>query len=257
LGAITKADVAARLSAIARAHSATTAGAARRAISALFTWSMQEGWCDANPVIGTRKPADAKPRDRVLADQELIAIWNACRDDDYGRIARLLILLASRRQEIGGMRWSELDLDAGTWTLPAERAKNGRALTITLPAAARAIIGLPLTGARDHVFGLRANGFTAWDDGKVAIDHRLNGTVKSWRLHDLRRTAATRMADIGIAPHVIEAILNHYSGHRAGISGVYNRSDYAREIKTALERWSEHMLALVEGRESNVIALSA
>jgi integrase len=257
LGAITKADVAARLSAISRAHSATTAGAARRAISALFTWAMQEGWCDANPVIGTRKPVDPRPRDRVLADQELVAIWNACRDDDYGRIARLLILLAGRRQEIGGMCWGEFDLDAGTWTLPAERAKNHRALTLPLPPAACAIIGPPLTGERDHVFGLRANGFTAWDDGKVAIDRRLNGTVKPWRLHDLRRTAATRMADIGIAPHIIEAVLNHHSGHRAGVAGIYNRSSYEREVKAALLRWSEHVLALVEGRKSNVVALHA
>ena len=115
---ITHPDVAARLSAIARAHSAHTAAAARRAISALFKWLMEEGLAQANPVVGTRKPADPKPRDRVLTDAELVAIWNACGDDDFGRIVRLLILTGARRGEIGGMRWSEFDLTAGTWTLP-------------------------------------------------------------------------------------------------------------------------------------------
>jgi len=81
--------------------------------------------------------------------------------------------------------------------------------------------------------------------------------VKPWRLHDIRRTVATRMADIGIEPHVIEAVLNHYSGHRAGPAGVYNRSPYERAVKAALVRWSEHVLALVEGRADNVVAFPA
>jgi integrase len=249
-------DVAARLSAITRAHSSHTAAAARRAISALFRWAMEEGWAQANPVIGTRKPAEAKPRDRVLSDAELVAIWRTCGDDDFGRMVRLLILLGARRQEIGGLRWSELDLKAGTWTLPGERSKNHRPHTITLPPSARAIIGPALSCGRDHLFGARASrGFTAWGDGKAAFDRRLNGRVKPWRLHDIRRTVATRMADIGIEPHVIEAVLNHYSGHRAGPAGIYNRSGYERAVRAALIRWNEHVLALVEGRRSKVVAL--
>jgi len=173
---ITHPDVAARLSAIARAHSAHTAAAARRAISALFKWLMEEGLAQANPVVGTRKPADPKPRDRVLTDAELVAIWNACGDDDFGRIVRLLILTGARRGEIGGMRWSEFDLTAGTWTLPAARSKNHRANVIALPPAAlkivravsdlrfRSLIGQQLPhGDRDHLFGARAGcGFNAW-----------------------------------------------------------------------------------------------
>src|SRR5262245_8502075 len=125
-------DIAARLSAITRAHSANTAAAARRAVSALFRWAMEEGWTTVNPVIGTLKPTRAASRDRVLTDAELVAVWKACGDDDHGRIVRLLILLPSRRGEIGGMRWSEIDLHAGTWTLPAARSKNHRAYTIAL-----------------------------------------------------------------------------------------------------------------------------
>jgi len=114
IGEISRADVATRLTAIRRAHSSHTAAAARRAISAMFVWCMEEGLVDANPVAKTRKPAEAKSRDRVLSDAELVAVWNACNSDgDYGSIVRLLILLGSRRQEIGGMRWCELDLEAG------------------------------------------------------------------------------------------------------------------------------------------------
>jgi integrase len=255
---ITHPDIAARLSAITRAHSTHTAAAARRAISALFKWAMEEGWAQSNPVIGTRRPADPKPRDRVLSDAELVVIWNACGDDDYGRILRLLILLGARRSEVGGMRSGELDLDAGTWTLPKERSKNHRAHTFTLPTAALAIIGMVPRSERDHLFGTRADrGFTAWDHGRAALDCHLAGAVKPWRLHDIRRTVDTKMADIGIEPHIIEAVLNHYSGHRAGPAGVYNRSAYERAVKAALARWSEHVLALVEGRASNVVALHA
>jgi integrase len=180
-------DIAARLSAITRKHSAHTAAAARRAISALFKWAMEEGWAKANPVVGTRKPADPKPRDRVLADAELVAVWNACGDDDYGRILRLLILTGKRRGEIGGMRWDEFDdLNGGKWTLPEERSKNHHAHTITLPPAARKIVrdasdlrfGLS-RGVRDHLFGVRASrGFNAWEHGRAALDRRLDGKVK-------------------------------------------------------------------------------
>jgi integrase len=256
VGEITHPDIAARLSAIARSHSPHTAAAARGAISAAFRWFMEEGWTTKNPVIGTRKPADPMPRERVLSDAELVQVWNTSGDDNFGRIIRLLILLGSRRQEVGGMRWSELNLEAGTWTLPAERSKNHRPHTIALPPTAIEIIkSVPQTN-RDHLFGDRAgDGFTSWSRGKQDLDQRLAGKVKPWRLHDLRRTVATKMADIGIEPHHIEATLNHFSGHRRGVAGVYNRSNYERAVKAAIARWSEHVLALVEGRESNVVTL--
>jgi integrase len=251
IGEIEHPDIAARLSAITRAHSANTAAAARRHLSAMFTWAMEEGWIKQNPVIGTRNPDEAKPRSRLLSDVELVSIWNACGDDDFGQIVRLLILLGSRPQEVGGMREGEFDLEAGTWELPEERSKNGKAYLIDLPPAALKIIRMAFPfGERDRLFGARANrGYTAWAYGKDELDRRLDGKVKPWQLRDLRRTVATRMGDIKIHPHVIEAVLNHYSGYRAGVAGVYNRSPYRDEVKTALARWSEHVLALVEGRD--------
>jgi integrase len=253
---VTHADIAARLSAIARKHSSNTAAAARKHVSAFFRWCMEEGWATANPVIGTRNPQKAKSRTRVLSDAELKAIWRTCADDEHGRIVRLLILLGSRPQEIGGMCWSEFDVDGpGTWELPESRSKNHRAHLIDLPPAASSIIAtIPQRPGRDQLFGSRAkSGFTLWAQERAALDQRLVGEVKPWQLRDLRRTVATRMADIGIDPHVVEATLNHYSGHRAGVAGVYNRSPYRTQVKAALVRWSRHVLALVEGRDERKV----
>jgi integrase len=256
-------DVAARISAIERAHSTATAAAARRAVSTLFRWAAAEGLMGrnpVNPVIGTRKPPDPRPRDRVLSDAELVAIWNACQDDEYGRIIRLLILLGARREEIGGLCWSELDLDAGTWCLPVERSKNHRSHTITLPPVVMQILqSMPRQLGRDRVFGSRsrAAGFTAWAYGKRELDRRLKGSVQPWRVHDVRRTVATRWGDLGIQPHVIEAALNHWGGTRKGVTSVYNKSPYEREVTAALVMWTEHVLPLVEGRQSKVVPLRA
>jgi len=259
LTAIKRSDVAAAIRSIATKRSTSTAGAARRALSALFAWAIADGLLGdgANPVDGSHRPVDPTPRDRVLSNAELVAIWRACGDDDdFSRIVRLLILLGSRRQEVGGMRFSELDLDAGSWTLPKARSKNHREHTIALPAPALEIIkSAPRTG-RDQLLGDRAgDGFTGWSNAKRDLDRRLGRAVKTWRLHDVRRTVATGMADIGIEPHVIEAALNHYSGHRAGVAGIYNRSSYERAVAAAFSRWSEHVFALVEGREGKIVAL--
>jgi hypothetical protein len=111
---------------------------------------------------------------------------------------------------------------------------------------------------RDFLFGSRAKlGFMSWQGTKRRFDAELGDAVKPWHLHDIRRTVATRMADIGIAPHVIEAVLNHHGGHRAGVAGVYNRSTYEREVRNALAQWAERVLALVEGREQKVISIHA
>jgi integrase len=258
VGSVTRTDVAVAVRAIVGKHSTVTAAAARRFLSAFFGWAIAEGLLgdSANPVDGSFCPDGPAARDRVLADDELVAVWRACEGDDFGKIVRLLTLLGSRRQEVGGLRWSELDLDAGTWALPAARSKNRRAHTIALPAAALNIIRSVPRSARDHLFGDRAlDGFTNWVSGKRELDRRLAGAVKSWRLHDVRRTVATGLADIGVEPHVIEQILNHQSGHKGGLHGVYNRSTYAAAAKAALERWGSQVEALASGKPDNVVAL--
>jgi integrase len=229
------------------------AAMARSTLSALFSWAMTEGLADANPIIGTRKPdADARPRERVLDNDELAAVWRACADDDYGRIVRLLVLTACRRQEIGTMAWSELDRERGTWTIPPERTKNKRAHTLALPAAAWAIIEtVKRRDGVDYLFGRR--GFKGWWTAKAPLDQRAG--IAPYVLHDLRRSVATGMANLGVLPHFIEAILNHVSGHKGGVAGVYNRSAYEREVRAALALWADHVRSIVEGGERKIIPL--
>jgi integrase len=249
---ITRRDVAARLVVITREHGSIVAARARAAFSTFFVWAMQMGMVENNPIIGTIQPKASKPRERVLSDDELAAIWRACKDDHYGRIVRLLILLGTRRQEIGGLRWSELDLDNGRWLLQEQRSKNGRAHELPLmPMALDIIKDVPRLVSRDHLFGARSNdGFTGWDDQKEALDER-SGVI-GWTLHDIRRSVATKLADIGVQPHIIEQILNHQSGHKAGPAGIYNRSSYEREVRAALALWADHVRTLVEGSERKI-----
>jgi integrase len=244
-------DVAARLLVITRESGAVAAGNARSALNALYVWALANGLVQTNPVVGTARPKTPPARDRVLSDHELAAVWRATGDDAFGRVVKLLMLLGQRRTEVGGMAWSELDLEQGTWTIPARRSKNHRAHTLPLSSLALRIIrSVSHLVGRDTLFGDRADsGLTGWARPKAALDARLGDKVKPWTLHDLRRSCATHMADLGVQPHIIEQLLNHHSGHKAGPAGIYNRSSYEREVKAALALWSDHVRTLVEGGE--------
>jgi integrase len=254
LDQIVRQDVAGCLTRIVTRNGSVTAGRARAVLAAFFAWAIGEGLADSNPVVGTNKPTDSPARARVLSDDELGAIWRACLDSGYGRIIKLLVITAARREEVGGICRTELDA-AGTWTIPAKRSKNGRQHVLPLPPAALDIIAeVDRIDGRDHLFGGGADrGFQRWSASKRELDARAG--VTGWTVHDIRRTVATRMADIGIQPHVIEAVLNHQSGQKRGPAGVYNRSTYEREVRTALATWAEHVLALVERRENKVVIL--
>ncbi|GJD94154.1 tyrosine-type recombinase/integrase [Methylobacterium iners] len=258
---IDRRTVAARLAEVAAESGGVTANRARAYLSGFFGWAMREGIADANPVIGTGRPIEEKSRDRVLSDQELVAIWQACRDDAFGRIVKLLILTGQRRLEIGEMVRSEVDLPRALLTLPGERTKNALPHEVPLSGPAMVI----LSGAPDcghaHYFGENASPFQGWSKAKANLDTRIRAAgakVAPWRLHDLRRTVATKMSDdLGVLPHVVEAILNHASGHRAGVAGIYNRAHYRAEKRQALDRWADHVEALVSGRETRVIPFPA
>ena len=209
------ADVAACHNAIERNSGRVTAGRARSALSSMFTWAMQQGLMGAhpqNPVIATKKPKDATPRDRVLSDDELAAIWRGCEDDDFGKVVKLLMLTACRRDEIGGLRRNEIN-DDGTLILPPERVKNNHKHELPLTPLALSIIGtVPERVGRDHLFGDRSGkGFTRWSVAKDALDKRVNGEMTGqWRLHDIRRAVATGMGNLGVEPHIIEIVLDHF-----------------------------------------------
>ena len=251
LDGIKRRDVADRVVTIGRECGAATAVRARGTLSAFFTWAMRMGLCESNPVMGAAT-AETRPRERVLTDPELVAIWNACGDDDFGRIVRLLVLTGARRSEIGDMAWSEVNFDRGTFTIPAARSKNGRPCALPLMPMMRSIIeDVAHRVSRDQLFGERSHGFTVWDRSKIALDARCG--VSNWTLHDIRRTVATRMGDLGVAPHVVEALLNHQSGSKRGVAGVYNKSPYEREVRAALAMWCDHLRALIEGGERRVL----
>jgi integrase len=250
---ITQRDVATCLITIMRERGNATAVQARKALSAMFVWAMQAGLTTANPIIGTRKPAAAPPRSRVLSDPELISVWHACGDDNFATIVKLLVLTAARRTEVGGMCWSELD-DAGNWTIPNHRSKSGISHTLPLPAAALDIIAsVPQVVDRDQLFGESgARGYANWNTAKHLLDARCG--VTGWVLHDLRRSAATKMGDaVGIQPHIVEQILGHQIGSR--VARTYNRSSYQREVKQALSLWADHVMSLVSGGKRKVVAL--
>lgn len=247
---VRRADVATRLTELRDGSGGVSANRSRSALSAFFSWAIGEGLTEVNPVVGTHKPVEEKTRERVLSNAELKAIWNACRDDSYGRIVRLLILTAQRREEVGGLAEAELKLDDALWILPAARAKNHREHIIPLSAPAIEILReAPRRAGRSLVFGEGAGGFSGWSRAKNALDSRLTATgtpLVAWTLHDLRRTAATMMAEnLGVAPHLIEAILNHVSGHKAGVAGIYNRASYAAEKRTVLDLWATHVAHIV------------
>lgn len=250
---------AAYLAEIATSNGPIAANRARAALSALFTWAMQEGLVEANPVVGTNRAVRERSRDRVLSDAELTAIWQACGDDDYGRIVQLLILTGQRREEVGGMRWEEIDLVSARWSIPPERTKNHRPHDIPLTAPALNIIrGLQRRRDRAFVFGEGRGSFQGWSKARAGLDRRaakVGQPLAPWRLHDIRRTMAARLAELGIQPHVIEAVLNHVSGHKAGVAGIYNRALYSAEKRQALQLWAEHLRSLLDGTEAKVVPL--
>jgi integrase len=245
LMAITQTDIALLLNRVADQSGNATANRFRANMAALYAWAARQGKVTVNPVAFTEKRPE-QSRDRVLKDHELAAIWNALPASDYGAIVKLLILTGQRRNEIGALHWSEIDLSGdGVIHLPKERTKNRRPHMIPLSPAARAILATlrEQAGDREFVFG-RGEGFLGWSASKAALDADL-AKMPDWTLHDLRRTAATGMAKLGVNLPVIERALNHISGSFAGIVGVYQHHDFNGERREALVKWAAHMMALV------------
>jgi integrase len=264
-GHLTKTLHAMPLAAIERRHVAAvllviegkvSANRVRSALSAFFSWTIKSGLLDShNPVSGTAKHKETR-RERVLTDAELRAVWLATLENDFGAIVRLLVLTGQRRTEIAGLRWSEVDLDAGVIRLPAERTKNGRAHVVPLSIAAADILAArQQTPGRDEVFGRAAGGFAGFGYEKKRLDERLAASgIAPWTLHDLRRSCASGLGELEVSSDTIESLLNHA---RPGIAGVYNRSRLEDAKRRALDRWSEHLAAVVEGRPAVVVPLRA
>jgi integrase len=259
--AVDRKKIAELLETIAKNSGAVSANRARSALSALFSWAMRRGLHDSNPVVGTEKRKE-RSRHRVLSDVELTAIWNALGTNDYDDILRLLLLTGQRAGEIGGLRWSEINFNEGLISLPAERTKNGHPHSFPM---SRPVIGLLRTRPqtkREFVFGRGRGGFSGWNGGtKRKLDEHITGgagfPLPHWTIHDLRRTFATGLQRLGVRLEVTEAILNHVGGSRAGVTGIYQRHDWATEKRAALDAWAAHVLSVVSGKKdkSNVTTI--
>jgi integrase len=263
LNRIKRADVADRLEYIAKNSGRQAAKNARGTLSALYVWAMQAGLCEINPVIGTRNPGKAIPsRERVLSDDEIRIIWNALLDDDFGRIVKLLILTGCRRSEIAELERSEVI--GNVLRISPKRTKNKRELVLGLPPLTYSILTSAPQRREDARWffpRLARNGAEIpygpafiWDNRALneRIERAIGRRLPHYVLHDTRRTCRTGMSRIGIQPHIAELVLNHVQG---GIQAVYDKHRYQNEINAALARWADHVQAVAEGRDSNVVPL--
>ncbi len=263
----------------------------RRAVfayaSVLFGWAAKRGDIASNPLTDMVKPEAPKSRDRVLSDEELAEIWHASEavNQPFGQFFRLLILTGQRRSEVAGMTWAELDRASSAWTIPGARAKNGVAHIVPLSEAVLAELDrLAQSGAASDELQEQPvwpkSGYVLTTTGKTPISgitkarNALDAAVlkarmeearpqdesakplPAWRLHDIRRTVATGFQRLGIRFEVTEAVLNHVSGAKGGIAGIYQRHDWKYEKRTALETWARHVASILRAEvEENVVVL--
>ena len=220
----------------------------------LFNWCVSRGIISISPCDGVSAPHREKSRDRILNSQELLSVIHASRKMDgvFGVIVQCLIFTAQRRNEVSDMRWAELDLDQNLWTIPGERTKNEKPHFVHLTEQVKTVVSnMPAIGE----FVFTSNGetpFSGISKAKKRLD-QISG-ITDWRLHDIRRTVATGMATLGIAPHIADKVLNHQSGAISGVAAVYQRHDFLEERKSALEAWGNHVQGLIDGTDrQNVI----
>ena len=254
LSAIKRADVHELLDKIVDRGAPIVANRTLAALRRMCAWAVERGLVETSPCEKVRAPAAETSRDRTLTDDEIRAAWNAFEGAGwpFGPLAQLLLLTGQRLREVADAQWSEIDFAAKTWTIPKERAKNGVAHEVPLSEATLRVLGsLPRIKTGRQPMGLifTTNGKTAvsgFSRAKTGFDKAMtasNGAapMPHWTLHDLRRTAASGMAGLGIAPHVVEATLNHKSGEIKGVAAVYNRYSYSAEKRAALEAWGRYL----------------
>jgi integrase len=250
-------------------------------LSRMFRWAVGRGDLERSPLEGFEVPPAPASRDRVLRDTELRLAWLAADKLLYpfGPLFRILIGTGQRREEVAGLHWNELHRDSAEWHLPATRAKNGIGSVVPLSPLMIAELDCIAEGDKWPRRGLAftTTGKTAvsgYSRGKARLDKQMltlackeakeadedpkHVTIEPWRVHDFRRTLATGLQRLGVRFEVTEAVLNHVSGSRSGVAGVYQRHDWRDEKRDALNAWAAHVERIVKGIEvTNVIPLAA
>ena len=235
-----------------------------------FAWAVDNDLAVADPTVGVRKPAKESTRDRVLSDDEIRAFWTATAAIDakrrdavpFGALFRLLLLTAQRKSEVAGLRWSEIKDDV--WTIPGTRSKNGKPHLVHLSDLALEVLAtVPRVEGRDLLFsGTGQTATSGFGRAKERVDRLMvealpeDAELPAWTIHDLRRSATTIIARLGIAPHVADRVLNHQAGTIRGVAAVYNRFEYLAERKAAMEALGRFIEALMRPDEAkNVVPI--
>jgi integrase len=228
----------------------------------VFFLALRQRKVAVNPCVGVWRPGAPPSRERVLTPTEIVWFWQGCEHIGwpFGPLFKLLLLTGARLGEVTGMRTDELSNDGKVWTVPSTRTKNHLTHEVPLPSLAQELVAELPRVVGDHGLLFTTNGarpVSGFSRAKDLLDNAMAEAAGSaatpWRLHDLRRTCATGMANLGVHPHVVGAALNHISGAKAGVAGTYNRAAYAKEKADALQRWAAHVEGLVSGGPANVV----
>lgn len=265
---ITKRDVIDLLDGIADSGRMVTANRVRAYLNKFLNWAVERDILPLSPATGVKPVAKEASRDRVLTDDEIRWFWQACEAEGFpwGPLGKVLLLTGQRLNEAAQITEGEIRGDI--WHLSADRTKNGKAHDVPLSDAVQAVLGaveriegepgfiFTTTGTTPVSGFFKARAHLAEAMERLAAKERGEAVeIPRWTFHDLRRTAATGMARLGIPVRVTEAVLNHVSGTGGGIVAVYQRHDYADEKRQALEAWGRFVLSLVQGQPDNVVWL--
>jgi integrase len=265
---IQKRDIIAELDKIVdRGGRGITANRTLAAIRRLCNWAVERDIISSSPCAGIRPQVEEAKRDRLLSDDEIRWLWDASNEigQPFGSAAKLLLLTGQRRGEVSEMTNREIDRHKHLWTIPKERSKNNETHEVPLSDSALALIDSMkrIRSGAGYLFTTNGDSpVSGWSKAKRQLDALMSETARKqgkqlppWRIHDLRRTAASGMARIGVQLPVIEKVLNHTSGSFGGIVGVYQRHDFAAEKRDALDAWSREVDRIVSGKTADVILL--
>lgn len=279
---ITRRDVNKLLNDLVDAGTPILANRVLAAVRKLFNWAVGEDELPTSPCVGVKPKAKEQDRERVLADAELVEVWRAADaiGQPFGPFIKLLALTLQRRDEVAGMRWEELDLQAKVWALPGKRAKNAKPHLVPLPALAVQILEsvpkLEVKPGEPSPFVFTTTGTTpvsGYSRAKNALDRLMlearqkcaaergedpeqAKALEDWRFHDLRRTGATGLARMRVPKEIRERVLNHVEGRQQkGVAEIYDRYQYLDEKRSALDAWARHVEQLVNGTPDNVVEL--
>jgi integrase len=226
-----------------------------------FSWAVRTRRIERTPLTGVETPAPATPRDRVLDDAELAALWHTCGELSPWCAAaiRLLICTGARLREISELKLAEINGD--TILLGPSRTKTKITHTIYLSSLAQQVLAATPRASSAFVFSYGRVPVNGWTFLKQkldkAIERRLGRAVPHWTLHDIRRSAVSRMAELEVPIHVCERLIGHKSWSFAGIVSTYNRYSYSKECREAVEKLAAHVRGIIEPAAETVRDLAA